>query len=227
MKKTILFLCFLGTAFLSKAQFGISAGYQSFKADDWFSGLSDIQQENVGTQSSYKIGIDYWFRLKNIRIEFMPELSTANFEKSFTNGDFEVKMFNLQFNTNIYLLDINNDCNCPTFSKQSNFLAKGFFLQISPGYSFINTAHNHTIIEGNTSTFLTTEKNNFSNFSIGIGAGFDLGVSDILTITPIARIRYFPNASTQVQFGTFEPTESTITQLYLGARLGFRLVRDW
>lgn len=227
MKNIILIVVIFVSCLNSHAQFGISAGQQSFDAEDWFFVLSDLYQEEVSTLNSIRFGADYWFRLKNQRIEFLPEIGFSKHDQQFENGSFEITSLNFQFNTNIYLLDFNNDCNCPTFSKQSNFLAKGFFIQLSPGFSSIITNQTFEEQNGNFGTIHENRTVSLSNFSLGIGAGLDIGIHDMLTFSPIVGFRYFPNVVSQIDFDNIETTSTSISQLFLGARLGFRLKRDW
>ena len=55
-----------------KAQFGLNARY--IKPN-----FSDVENENI-VKFGIGGGIDYWFRLKTKRIEFMPEIGYENFE---------------------------------------------------------------------------------------------------------------------------------------------------
>jgi hypothetical protein len=73
MKKlfVVVFVCFFSKVVL--AQFGINAGYRSNGGNNWDNYLEG--QDFI--KSGYKVGIDYWFRLKNKRIEFTPELAIA------------------------------------------------------------------------------------------------------------------------------------------------------
>ncbi len=210
----------------ASAQVGITTTYRLNDAADWLlqpiSG-SASQTELLGNGVS--LGVDYWFRLKNTRIEFLPEINYASFNQFQLNGssiDRSNEMYSFFFNTNIYLLDLVNDCNCPTFSKQNDLVKKGFFVQISPGFSYgvHDLSSEERVVELNSSAF-----------SVGLGLGLDVGVSNILTITPLAGFRYFFAANLEGVDGTEQPLienlqlndpTSSITQFYIGARLGLR-----
>jgi hypothetical protein len=189
MRRVTLFLsfcCFFGLlSQKTTAQVGINLGYQINQTDGWRAGES----LNSVMDNGYKIGIDYWFRLKNKRIEFTPELSYAFYESTPSPNifDFKVEFFSFQFNTNIYLLDLLNDCNCPTFSKQNDFFQKGFFVRIAPGVTVTRFTNNNE--EG-------MRKNQFGNFEpmLGMGAGLDIGLSDLVTITPLFTANYILDA---------------------------------
>ena len=119
---------------ISQAQFGVSFGYQSSDAPDW-TFPNSVFQETGGFESPgemYSIGIDYWFRLKNRRIEFLPELNYSWSESDFliSGNTIRTQFFSFFFNTNVYFLDLASDCDCPTFSKQNDFFKKGLFFQL-------------------------------------------------------------------------------------------------
>jgi hypothetical protein len=228
MKKNILTLLasflIIGSSF---AQIGINGGYNLNDAANW----KIVDKNNSNNvihdffENSISFGLDYWFRLPNYRIEFTPELNYQNTKSTYQYDplSFEANSTILSFfvNTNIYLFDLEGDCDCPTFSKKGPELQKGFFFRISPGISYFDTQLNYEGIE--------LKSNNFA-FSIGAGIGLDLGITDVLTITPIAVYRYYPSVEwaqfSMVDAGIKEwdypEDESIITQIYLGLRVGLR-----
>ena len=224
MKKLVLFVLCIFCANLLSAQFGINAGYRSNGANNWekyFPGQDFLK-------NGMTLGIDYWFRLKNKRIEFTPELAYSHF-----NGqnelplediiDLKSQFYSLNFNTNIYFLDLQNDCNCPTWSKNDDYLKKGLFLQISPGANYFqNSIENSPIANETSSNFV---------FSLGAGLGFDLGISNLVTVTPKVAYHYFFNATWEglsKQLGDNVENElanesTDLNQIYVGIRIGIRL----
>lgn len=234
MKQTILLLTFFLITNLAFAQFGITGRYHFNKAPDWVPiGETDSSNPYQFLGDGWSVGIDYWVRLKNYRVEFLPELNVAQF-KSEPNAKIPgVESFSNQFysfflNTNFYLFDFLGDCNCPTFSKQGQLLKKGFFVQLSPGISYLQ---NKVSINQEAAIFF--DKSYASSdwaVNIGAGVGLDIGLSDFVTITPIIGLRYFPVAKwdkLHTYSGILEEQthieESSIWQLSAGARLGFRL----
>ena len=118
--KSILVLCLLMTSLHIFAQFGIRAGYGSTSYKDW-EGFAyrriDVNKASF-LNSGLNVGLDYWFRLKKRRIEFMPELGYTQFASSSVDGyKYSLSSFNAYFNVHAYVLDLAEDCNCPTFSK--------------------------------------------------------------------------------------------------------------
>lgn len=220
----LIVLCSLSTSF---AQFGINGGYQFNDAEKWkiVNGgnsndvIHDFYENNMG------FGIDYWFRLPNKRIEFTPELNYQNNKGSYQYDPLEYELssttISLFANTNFYVFDFKGDCHCPTFSKKGPELQKGLFFRISPGLSYFSSNIQSAGIETKGETFA---------FSIGAGAGIDFGISEFLTITPIALFRYYPTLGwkdiSTIDIGikewSYPEDETSLKQIYLGLRLGFR-----
>ncbi|MEM6770899.1 MAG: hypothetical protein AAF597_09970, partial [Bacteroidota bacterium] len=167
--------------------------------------LTDIFDWNIGSELS----VGYWFRLKNKRVEFIPTLYYAQH-----SSDLEVDLgtFGFEFNVNVYPFDFGGDCDCPTFGKQGPKLEKGFFIHLTPGYAFYNL----------TSPVATFES--ASGLTLGGGVGLDIGITNLLTITPLASYRLgmsgfagelpFTDANGQL-IGTDDPN---ISSLQIGLR---------
>src|SRR5690606_16845737 len=125
----------------------------------------------------------YWFRLKNKRIEFLPEIGYAgsNNKNVGTGPPNQMRTVYFQFNTDLYFLDFGSDCNCPTFSKQNDVIKRGLFFELSPGVELRKLDIDY--LEANelaTRTFSQTVPKLYAGF------GLDIGVSDLITITPLA-----------------------------------------
>ena len=227
---TIIFCLILAGSTL-QAQFGASIKYQTNSFDKW----DDFLAEESGASdkiigSSYEFGLNYWFRLKNQRIEFLPEiyyakritdhraLPTTLQESNWTSAGFNM-------NVHIYPLDFFNDCNCPTFSKDGNTISKGFYWILSPG---ISLNQKKTIYERPTGSVGGTDNRQW-NAQFGFGAGLDIGVADIFTISPFVMYRLgFGHewndlyiALDRAEVSTLD-TNTTLKQLNFGLRLMFR-----
>jgi len=211
----------------ASAQFGVRAKYNINTFSDWDTFL----EENINGEtdkifpSNIELGIDYWFRLKNHRIEFMPELAMGlNTNTSFpaagnTETSFSYFAFNL--NTQIYAFDLTGDCDCPTFSKQGPSLNKGFFFTIAPGLIY-------NFKEISSEILSPTLESNQINFRIGIGAGYDIGVNDLITITPSIQYNIVPSVTfedltiVQPAATNTELLTTGLNQIQFQLRFGFR-----
>ena len=166
-------LCSLGAT----AQFGLGVKYANLTSSPW---ITPSGYPSQGVEASAY----YWFRLKDKRIEFLPEVGYAFISDpqgiDFTlNVDYAFAAFNVDF----YLFDLLNDCDCPTFSKQGNFFQRSFFIEVSPGVDY-------QFIESYDAISNFTYDDQSLSFRIGLGIGFDIGISDLLTITPLIKYNY-------------------------------------
>ena len=173
----------------------------------------------------YELGLDYWLRLKDYRIEFLPEIYGAYSSTAIADTENDVATMlrvGFNFNTHFYVLDFKEDCDCPTFSKEGPGINKGFFLHLSPGIMYETLQMD---ISGQ-----SANEANYLHFKLGGGVGLDLGISDFLTITPIYTLNFVTGGDWV--FDTFsngarplftENTSGIFHQFAL--RAGFRMVR--
>ncbi|NRA52240.1 MAG: autotransporter domain-containing protein [Phaeodactylibacter sp.] len=211
------------------AQIGITGGYRINNAPDWdYPSSVSFNDDLNPLANSWAVGVDYWIPLGQTRIDLLPELSFGQSVQEMTlisdQLEFTQNAYSLFLNANIYIMDLEGDCDCPTFSKSGDFFQKGFFLQLSPGISYFQ----------NTIERLNADVEDIEDdaiaYSVGVGAGLDIGLSDILTLTPMVGFRYyFPSewAGLDDILLTAEPdplfeTESNIRQVWAGLRLGVR-----
>ncbi len=210
----------------TSAQYGINGSYQTFSASDWegFINASNLPGA-APIESGFAVGIDRWFRLKNARVEFFPELNYARYSVDWSDNATRLnhQQISLFANTHFYLFDLEGDCDCPTFSKDGNFLKKGFYVELSPGLSYATS--NFKGGNGNPSSSSVIP-------SVGLGVGVDIGVSDLLTITPMVRFRRHFGANWEnlaedlnLDIDSFnsDAQKSGIETFSFGLRLGVRL----
>lgn len=209
-----------------KAQLGLSVSRLHPSASDWNNSFPSGNFPEVQAwwqQTGYHIGLDYWLRLKEVRIEFFPELSYSMYTAG--RPAYKGGIFLLQWHTNIYPLDFWDDCDCPTFSKQDPWFQRGFFFQIAPGIGALHHQYSDNVLTQALQWNLL--------YSLAAGAGLDIGISDRFTLSPYARWNYFFGANYQnwVETPPFEivppsqrPTsgESQLYQWEYGLRFGFR-----
>jgi hypothetical protein len=227
--RSFVFTILLFSVIEASAQFGLRAKYNMNSFSNW----DDYLDQNINGDiekifsTNIELGVDYWFRLKKYRIEFMPEIgmglkTSSNYSIKTSTTDFSY--FASNFNTHIYLFDLEGDCDCPTFSKQGPSLKKGFFLSFSPGILFNKKEISLGALE-------TSYDSNQINFRIGIGAGFDIGISDLFTITPIISYNLTPGIAFDELGKIFQPippdgpgnpSTSGLKQIQFQLRFGFR-----
>jgi hypothetical protein len=233
MVNKLLLTCCLLVSFATgiSAQIGLNANYFKSQQDTWYLTSSEGQPGTPIMEKGYAFGINYWFRLKNYRVEFLPELSVGFSEADWTRPDnnneltFKHTTANFFFNTQFYFLDIKGDCDCPTFSKEGPTFEKGLFLFLSPGLTSLQTKASSATEAADEQTF---------SVSIGAGIGMDFGISDFFTITPLLGIRYFPDANLPA-LDAVKPwlgsnhqfvAEESLTQYFAGLRVSVRFDYD-
>lgn len=210
---TLLFVLFLLLISASaSAQFGIRSFYNVNSTAGWDQALE--RQTGIDSKTfapSGSIALDYWFQLKSARIELYPMLQYhyASSIHNTNSSDYihpNLRQYGFGIASHIYVMDLEGDCNCPTFSKQGSFFSKGFFLLAGAGVD-VNI------------TEIRSAKESYVKPNLSVGAGLDIGISDLLTITPIVQYRYqFP-----MQWDELQAQSSSYGRVMFGARLGFRL----
>jgi len=223
MKRIVITFLVLLFYIHASAQFGVRAKYDRNTFKDLNSDIEDFfEVENV-YQSGYELGVDYWFRLKTRRIEFMPEVyfaqSSTKLDQDIFNS-INLTRIGFNFNTHFYLLDFEEDCDCPTFSKEGPGIQKGFFFHISPGLSYDAYGMKTDVGDVN--------ENNLLAVKLGGGVGIDIGINDLLTISPIYTYNYF--MGNDWELNTFPgfidaliTTNTNSVQHQFAIRIGLRL----
>jgi len=207
---TVLFSVLCSTIY---AQFGITTRYVANSYDtygevaDWF-------------DSNIEIGANYWFRLKNRRIEFLPEVYyglSDNASLLWPSGmETITKTYaGAEFNTQIYIFDLANNCDCPTFSKQGPELQKSLYISIAPGVQLKSTEA--------VSALSTSPVTNFqASPYVGVGLGFDVGINNLLTISPYGSYRFHLQEEEIVSALDGTVFTDSMSSLQFGLRLIFR-----
>lgn len=209
------------------AQFGLRSKYNLNTFSEWDNYIDANVNGNTDElfNSTIGIGLDYWFRLKKYRIEFLPEvhmgLKTSS-EIPNAGASANLSYYGFNFNSQIYIFDLEGDCDCPTFSKQGPSLNKGLFLNVSPGVLFSNK-------ELSTETSDPPFSSSHLNFKIGVGVGYDIGITDLFTISPMVGYNIAPGAifkelenirTTPIEQP--EVVKSNFNQIEFQIRFGFR-----
>lgn len=206
----------------ANAQFGVRISQNFNKASNWDDFLSNEAGQNATVfTSSQSITLDYWLRLPNHRVEFYPNISyhraTDDFSSLFINTTFEtskLEQIGGGLLVHIYAFDFTGDCDCPTFSKQGGLVKKGFFFMGGVGADFSRKSFGDgNLGDGNV------------DVKASLGIGLDIGITDLITITPFVQVqRYFDVSGHNFSeiFGRTGNISSSINQFQVGLRFGLR-----
>lgn len=214
------------------AQYGVRLHYSKQTLSEYDNFYFSDNKDDL-FKASFGLGVDYWFRLKQKRLEFLPELGVSYASQSLSNSSTEAVMevanvapyFN--FNTRIYPFDFGGDCDCPTFSKDGDLLKKGLYISVSPGliYNIASISGENALLVGNP----LDESISFLSYKLSIGAGIDIGLSDFLTINPYVSygMVWASDFSKPIRekLPTIDPaveSSARARQLTLGIRAAFR-----
>lgn len=189
MKKCLLLNLILFLSLTLSAQIGLIYQHSAQNYNDWNSLLNINNIEVIGNQSSmgdlHTIGLDYSFRPQQVRIEIAPTLSFSrnliDLQRNSDQQNAELLGLRIAFdlNSQIYLFDLEGDCDCPTFAKSAPFWKKGFYLKLGAGYYLQSLQLSQSL----SSTAANTDLSQF-NYRGSLGAGLDIGLSESLTISP-------------------------------------------
>jgi hypothetical protein len=162
-----------------RSQVGIRAGAGLSNFDMWQEETAlaaNDRQLQILNQSQH-LGLDYWFRLPRRRIEFLPQIGYSRYTSPSSNlFNFKGSSIDAAFNVQIYFMDLAEDCDCPTFSKQGGLVKKGLFFTVAPLAKFFTFQGSNETVNASIKEFAPGLK---------IGMGLDIGITDMITITPM------------------------------------------
>ncbi len=198
MNKITYFFVFFTFLLISQtitAQVGVTGSYFTQRIPEWETAIVGNNSNNRILEKGYSVGVDFFMKpLEEWRLELYPEIVVSNSSTELGGIDdietLDLKTAGFNLNMNIYILNFKSDCDCPTFSKQESFFEKGLFLQLSPGFHYIDAAY-----EIDNTFGVRKSTANVWVPKLGIGLGLDIGLTDFITITPIVKYNRFLNAS--------------------------------
>lgn len=133
-----------------------------------------------------KFSVEYAFLPWKKRIQIAPFLQYMPYTYETSKISPEIKLnihqLGLGVVADIYPLDINGDCMCPTWNQSGKLIEKGFFIRVGGG-----------VIYQKIPEFITNDGNTFKSMFQAqgiVGLGLDLGLSKLLTITPLVTLSY-------------------------------------
>ena len=213
MRLFIILSCLLVTTYSGLAQITFTGKYVSNNSEN-FQAKFGLDQGDL--RQGFELGLGYWFRLKNKRLEFIPEIGFSSLS---TPEGLDATGLHLDLNVLIYPLDFHNDCNtCPTFSKEGGLIKKGFHWIIAPALFRMDvdgSALSEPILSPPSSE-------QFTSWRIGGGVGLDIGVTNLVTVTPIAML-YFGKPTTE---SLVPDIRSGYRQIHIGLRSTWRFDKD-
>ncbi|MBK7096280.1 MAG: hypothetical protein IPH57_15000 [Saprospiraceae bacterium] len=192
---------FINTA---KTQVGVDLIVSQQKFINWNDVISDYATEEYHfLRFNYGAGINYWFRLKEYRVEFTPGIYYLYSDFKFDNPDcsyiYHSHTAGMEFDANIYPFELRKksyEKDCPSFSTRGEYFPKSFFIQVSPGMS----GSYRNITQKYIRKFDLAGKLDF-------GFGLDMKLSQRIIIAPI--IKYgFTFANDWKGFSEFHAEES-------------------
>lgn len=212
MRYILLLVSLLFLTIQSQAQVTISGRFLTNNSEAF-----DINYETENALAQgYEVGLGYWFRLKNKRMEFTPEISYTGYL-----GKDDVSGSSINFNSNIliYALDFHSDCNaCPTFSKDGGLIKKGFHWILNPSVTKVESSG----IVNRMTPSPTTFEYGYTTWRLGVGAGLDIGITNLLTIAPFAMI----HIGGKDNLYAAEMVDSRYQQVHIGLRSTLRFDKD-
>ena len=196
------------------AQLGVRGQYHAPSSPRWERAIFESSGVQTLDMRGFSMGVDYKFQLPNYRVEFYPEIVYSSMSNLALNSNtYTWSQLSFKINTHFYVFDFEEQCDCPTFNKQSPWLKKGFFFSLMIGGS-----------RNSYDTFFPTSTST-NNLSIigSIGIGLDLGINDYVTLTPTLGWQHWitPEWSGLSQ-GLNESLErTTLSGIVPGLRVGF------
>jgi hypothetical protein len=233
MRYTFLLFLLMISALSAQAQLGIGGAYLTSSAQHWElrnSGASNPSLQPPGT--GYSVGLDYQFRLKKVRIEFAPELNYSHWSTPLTNGLETTKQL-VQLLLQCARLSLRSErrLQLPHLFKTRQYLPKGLVYSLVAGHHTNESFHFRRL---GRRCSLRYEDQYTVPSKRRVAIGLDLGISELLTVTPHAGWRYFPKtdwpslatcSGTSFGYTNLIDTEGPLHQFHAGLRLGWRLGR--
>ena len=185
-KKILIASLLILSSQVIKAQIGIDFIANKNKFTSW----NDVIYEYSENQDkifeySFGGGINYWFRLRDFRLEFTPGVYYlySDFKLNDVNRHYKYisHIIGIEFDANVYPFDFirrTYERDCPSFSNGNDWLKKSFFVQFSPGIFGVAR-------EIKDAPEKVSVKNIAGKFDFGIGV--DMKLTRHLIVAPILK----------------------------------------
>ncbi len=210
-----VFLVFVIVLFIVESaatQVSFSGYYSALSAPGWKNAIESKANGELHDWNGFNVSVASYFRLKEKRLEFEPELGFSKNRATMADASISTQKVALGLNILYYPFDFYNDCNCPVWAKPGNVFDKGFFLLLYGGGAWFERKFN-------SNSFQDTDISLQEFF--GFGAGLDLGLSEVLTFTPLFRRVYYPQVDWKYISGN-ETEVSFVKNWQVGLKIGVR-----
>ena len=187
--KKCLFPCLLILFSLrSNAQLGISVAPINTSAPDWQVVVENFVTERHTDFLQYGVSatVDYTIQLPDKNWRIQPAIYAARTDVNYVPHHFD-----------IYTIGIQGNISYAPFIKDATTIDNKkaiLYFQLSPGISYIKEKYESPIIEDGkfSGTFERFDGNDLA-FNIGLNILLEWQLSRLLSVAPVAGIRYFPN----------------------------------
>ncbi len=218
----IILIILIGLSTSASAQFGFRTKYSMNSFTDWNRIIqkSSPAEDDVLT-SNIEFGLDYRFRMKNVRIDILHEIAIGlKTESILTNqSGVEFSYFAYNLNTQFYAFNLRRESGIDEIPKSGQAFANNLFFTISPGVLFNRTAVSSGPL------LLPTIVDDQLNFKLGIGVGYDFKIGDSFIISPGIAYNFIHDLELILWPVSFPPSETdeatNLHQLQFQIRIGF------
>ncbi len=191
--RTVLFLLLTIVLTPLKAQWEAGVARATGSSYDWRQRQGMAGLEPAGQAAGYSLSLGRSFDASRIRLSVGPGLRFSRLERSYrtTTADDRTgwsghTLAGLYLQTRLYFLDLQGNCDCPTFSRRgSDALKKGMFVQLVPqgGLSW------HRFVSA------AADPERAMHWQLAGGIGWDLPLPGKLVVTPLLQA-----AGTRLQY---------------------------
>lgn len=224
----VLLLCtWMNTISFAQLEGGLTGGYFMQTIPEWESAVFGLRSNERLLKNGFSQAVDFKIAgFENYRVQFHLNAGTNYAETSLDTRQFKLRQIDFALSSKIFLLSLEADCDCPTFSREAGLLEKGFFVEFLAGASTYQAEMSEEMV-------ISEDKG--IAFKAGLGMGIEIGITDRITLSPYVRYQRYFNVNwegLQTDIAAFDPTAeiegndaTSINQVSAGLRLGVSLNR--
>jgi hypothetical protein len=208
------------------AQLGINVNYDQSNFDSWQEVLKEV---DLGDFEIYKRGygasLDYGFSMKHYRVDFYPEITFRravfnNYQRVGLHTDATLLQYGLNIRMQVYPLDLlsKQGMQCPSF-RRGDIFSKGLYFSVKPGVFY---SSKQLEMNADIGTPVQAEDAGFI-FGFGLGTGLDIGISELISITPNLSYNFYLKEEWEGFSATYGQSSFNDKTAYSGISAGIRL----